>query len=212
MNLRLRNSTWVIADTHFGHKNIIKFCQRPESHDVMMLSNWIERVGEDDDILHLGDVFLGKQGNPLRWARVMSRLPGKKYLILGNHDKQKRSVYEDIAGFEIIEPFIHLGVAFSHRPVTPEFPIWAGERKQKDATRQRLLQNNPLPLDASAGWHTNIHGHIHGNTLAEAAERHGEAGPLPDKTYINVSVEVTNLAPVQVGQVCPLKKGRNSQS
>lgn len=125
MNLRVRNSTWLISDTHFGHPNIVKYCQRPASHEAIMMSNWIDRVGEDDCILHLGDVFLGNQGNPLRWAKIIARLPGRKFLILGNHDNAKAALYSEIAGFEIIPPFIHKGVAFSHRPVTPEFPLHA---------------------------------------------------------------------------------------
>src|SRR6266487_4695306 len=102
--LKVQNRLWLIADTHFGHKNIIKFQQRPESHDVMMLGEWIRLVPEEAQILHLGDVFLGKQGNPARWALVCGRLPGVKFLIKGNHDKQKDSVYES-AGFTIIDPF-----------------------------------------------------------------------------------------------------------
>lgn len=195
-HLRPRNNTWLISDTHFGHKNIIRYAQRPESHEVIMLSNWIDRIGEDDTVLHLGDVFLGKQGNPLRWAKVIARLPGRKYLILGNHDKAKTSYYTEIAGFTIIAPFIHRAVAYSHRPVTPEFPLHAPKGV-------RAGQLSRSVLDAGAGWHTNIHGHIHGNTITEAAERHGEEGPLPHKTYINVSVEALDLAPIQLGTLLP---------
>ena len=60
MPIRVSNALWVWSDTHFGHKNIIKFQQRPETHEVIMLDNWIKRVPEDAQILHLGDVFLGK--------------------------------------------------------------------------------------------------------------------------------------------------------
>lgn len=196
---RVRNKTWLISDTHFGHQNIIKFAQRPESHEVIMLSNWIDRIGETDDVLHLGDVFLGKQGSPLRWAKVIARLPGRKYLILGNHDKAKTSLYTEIAGFKIIPPFIHRGLAFSHRPITPEFPLHA----PKGARAHTLAAS---VLDAGAGWHTNIHGHIHGNTITEAAERHGEQGPMPGKNYINVSVEVHDLAPIQLGSIAPFRE------
>jgi len=57
--LKITNKTWLISDTHFGHKNIVQYQQRPESHEVIMLSEWIDAVGEHDDILHLGDVFMG---------------------------------------------------------------------------------------------------------------------------------------------------------
>lgn len=194
--IRMRNNTWLISDTHFGHHNIIAYSQRPATHEVIMLDNWITRVGEDDDILHLGDVFLGKQGNPKRWARIIARLPGRKYLILGNHDKQKPALYEDVAGFEIIDPFIERGIAFTHRPISWQWPIHYRQLNDRDRDI----------LDPGAGWNTNIHGHTHNNP-----HRVGHDGVWVDgKRYINVSAEVTNLAPVQLGQVCPLPKGGTS--
>lgn len=174
----MKNSTWITSDTHFGHRNIIKFQQRPESHEVIMLSEWIRLVGEEDYILHLGDVFMGKQGNPDRWADVIYRLPGRKYLILGNHDKSKSSMYQR-AGFTIIDPFVWKGVAFTHRPITPQYPA-----------------------PNSWQWHTNIHGHIHGNILgkSEATLEH-DGSPIAGKKYINVSVEATDYKPRQVGSL-----------
>lgn len=191
--LRVRNNTWLISDTHFGHHNIIAYQQRPASHEVIMLDNWIQRVREDDIILHLGDVFLGRQGNPKRWARVIGRLPGRKFLILGNHDKQKPSVYEDLAGFQIIEPFIQDGIAFTHRPISWQYPI----HYRQLADRDRDV------LDPGAGWHTNIHGHTHGNP--HRADHDGIW--IDGHRYLNVCVETTDLAPVQMGLVCPLQKG-----
>lgn len=170
--LRADNKLWLISDTHFGHKNIIKYQQRPESHEIIMLSEWIKSVEEDDQILHLGDVFLGKQGNPARWASVLSRLPGEKFLILGNHDRAAKNLYYD-AGFYIIPEFIHRGHAFTHRPVSVEHPAPSGN------------------------WHTNIHGHTHANE--HTVEHDGHL--LDDKTYINICVEHTNYKPIRLGNV-----------
>ncbi|MDE2104115.1 MAG: metallophosphoesterase [Patescibacteria group bacterium] len=171
--LRVNNKLWLISDTHFGHRNIVKFQQRPESHEVIMLSEWIKRVGEDDQILHLGDVWM--KGSPWRWAAVISRLPGQKFLIKGNHDKDRDDTYES-AGFTIVEEFgLDNGYVFTHRPVTT---LFLG------------------PTEKWGGWHTNIHGHTHGNP------HHPEDGdPLEGKNYINVCVELTELAPVQLGNV-----------
>lgn len=138
-----------------------------------MLSEWIWRVRDEDQILHMGDVFLGKQGNPARWAAILSRMPGEKFLILGNHDKQKPALYEQ-AGFTIVEPFVVNGFAFTHRPISADYP-------------HENLRN----------WHTNIHGHTHSNMF----NPDHDGLTFPDKRYINVCVEHTKLAPVQLGQI-----------
>ncbi len=199
-DLKVANKLWLISDTHFGHRNIIKFQQRPESHEIM-LSEWIKAVGPDDQILHLGDVWM--KASTWRWVAIISNLPGRKYLILGNHDKDKLQAYED-AGFTIVDPFIHRGVAFSHRPVTNEYPLWAGEggRLQGVGRAQSLMRGAGIEPPAGRGWHTNIHGHIHGNVLGAIAEHDGS--PLPAKKYVNVSVEATGLKPVRLGTVSPL--------
>lgn len=181
--LRVTNKTWLISDTHFGHKNIVKFQQRPESHEVIMLSEWIRAVGEDEDILHLGDVFMGKQGNPDRWASVIARLPGQKYLILGNHDTHPRELYES-AGFTIIPEFQQDKIVFTHRPIT-RMDHWALIRPE---------------------WSTNIHGHIHGSVLGQNRADPEDGYVLDDKQYINLSVEVTAFRPVRMGNVHPLRK------
>lgn len=171
--LRVNNNLWIISDTHFGHQNIIKFQQRPINHEVIMLSEWIKYVGEDDQILHLGDVFMGKDGNPARWAAVISRMPGDKYLILGNHDKANKSLYAQ-AGFKIVKPFCKYGFAFTHRPISLEWP----HENLKD-------------------WHTNIHGHTHGNPHRQ--EHDGTF--FIEKDYINVCVEVMDYKPRQLGTI-----------
>lgn len=50
---------WFTSDTHFGHNNIMKFCQRPwktvEEMDNALIQNWNSVVGENDIVFHLGD-------------------------------------------------------------------------------------------------------------------------------------------------------------
>lgn len=78
--------TFFTSDTHFGHANIINLCKRP-FRDVnhmndMLVENWNSVVTDDDTVFHLGDFALG--GSDV-WNKVLSRLNGKMYLILGNH-------------------------------------------------------------------------------------------------------------------------------
>ncbi len=75
------------SDTHFNHTNIIAYCQRPfrNVYDMneTIIANWNNVVGPDDIVFHLGDFCLGGADE---WNRILERLNGKIYLILGNHD------------------------------------------------------------------------------------------------------------------------------
>lgn len=79
---------FVISDTHFYHKNIIKYCDRPFSDphhmNEVLVANWNSVVGPDDVVLHVGDFAMGPKEN---WSIIRQRLNGKIHLHLGNHDK-----------------------------------------------------------------------------------------------------------------------------
>jgi calcineurin-like phosphoesterase family protein len=78
------------SDLHFGHKNIMKFCNRPwkttEEMDEALIANWNSVVGEEDIVFDLGDFAFATNG---RWKELIQRLNGKHYLILGNHDEKR---------------------------------------------------------------------------------------------------------------------------
>jgi len=82
-------TTWFTADTHFGHANIIKYCERPfsslEEMDETLIENWNNAVKPNDTIYHLGDFSLaGKEA-----ARVyFLRLNGNIFIVPGGHDRK----------------------------------------------------------------------------------------------------------------------------
>ena len=88
-NINAKN-VYFTSDTHFGHSNIMRFCQRPFSDVTDMnnclIENWNNKVGKDDIIFHLGDFAMG--GSNL-WNGILERLNGHKILILGNHKINK---------------------------------------------------------------------------------------------------------------------------
>lgn len=83
---------WLTSDLHLGHDNIIKHSNRPfanaDEMDEVLIANWNNLVQPDDDILVLGDFFLG---NPIRIPKIMARLNGGVHLLRGNHDKWLRN-------------------------------------------------------------------------------------------------------------------------
>lgn len=79
---------WFTGDTHFGHANIIKYCNRPfkdvDEMDNTLIENWNRIVKPNDLVYHLGDfLFKGKKANEL-----LSVLNGEVVLIVGNHDSR----------------------------------------------------------------------------------------------------------------------------
>lgn len=79
--------TFFTSDLHMGHENIIRFCSRPFSSlkemDEALVRNWNSRIGVDDDVYVLGDLFYRMKADP---PAVLDRLSGRKHLIVGNHD------------------------------------------------------------------------------------------------------------------------------
>lgn len=58
---------YFTSDHHFGHKNIIKFSERPfqdvHEMDEVLIQKWNEKVQPEDEVYHLGDVGLCSSGN-----------------------------------------------------------------------------------------------------------------------------------------------------
>lgn len=84
-------SIWFTADTHFGHCNILQYCQRPFKDHEHMTEGIIERFNEvlrpGDVLWHLGDIT----HSTLLFDQCLGRLNTKEiHLILGNHDKEKQ--------------------------------------------------------------------------------------------------------------------------
>ena len=78
------------SDTHLGHANIIRYCNRPfsnvEEMDAELIHRWNEAVSEDDVVYFLGDFCMGDP------RRFYSRLNGTVYMIPGGHDKELRKL------------------------------------------------------------------------------------------------------------------------
>lgn len=81
-------AVYFTSDTHFGHANIIRYCNRPfssaEEMDEVLVARWNEVVRPDDQVWHLGDFSMRTHGRRLR--ELFHRLNGSKHLVIGNHD------------------------------------------------------------------------------------------------------------------------------
>src|SRR6056297_469802 len=74
-------ATWFTADLHFGHRNIIDYCDRPfadvEEMNRTLVGNWNATVDGDDVVWVVGDFAMGTIAETLPIAAELA----------GNHDR-----------------------------------------------------------------------------------------------------------------------------
>lgn len=85
---------FYVSDTHWCHQRLLSMQPRPfstiEEHDEYLIEAWNSVVRDDDIVYHLGDVFFSLSRNADRVREIFNRLKGKKHLIIGNHDVDKK--------------------------------------------------------------------------------------------------------------------------
>jgi calcineurin-like phosphoesterase family protein len=172
---------WLTSDTHFGHRNVIRYSQRPflkdpskpdpygydwnldvDAMDATLIANWNAVVKPGDTVYHLGDFIMGPNGRE-RATAIRGQLNGKIILVLGNHDRGRAQMLS--CGFDGVERQIEEtfnGVKVWMRHYPPERPT--GEYGKFD-----LL----------------LHGHVH--------TKYRDKGKV-----INVGVDVWSYTPVSL--------------
>jgi len=80
---------FFVGDTHFGHANIITYCNRPfltvQDMNEKLIQNWNRVVQPADTVIHLGDFSFLKDDKA---KEICAQLNGHKVLVRGNHDRQ----------------------------------------------------------------------------------------------------------------------------
>ncbi|RDU73353.1 hypothetical protein CQA66_01415 [Helicobacter aurati] len=183
--MKITLDTFVISDTHFGHKGVLKkepsrIAALNETHfnnfDEFSVNCWNQVVNTQDSVLHLGDLFFNNG------YEILPRLYGKKMLILGNNDigkcenlqdwkvikrikfkikdkKEYQKIMEKKWGSALKNPYATGLITDINnvRIMFSHFPV--GERKKNDKYWQaRDIIDYAYSLTESE---INIHGHIH---------------------------------------------------
>ena len=130
------DKVYFTSDTHFYHKNIIRYCNRPfESIEEMnrsLIENWNNKVPKDAIVFHLGDFAFC---NESQIKELVSQLNGRTILIKGNHDAKNDKFLNSV--FSEVYPQLYL--------VANKQPIY--------------LNHFPLLCYPSHAW--NFFGHVH---------------------------------------------------
>jgi len=131
---------YFISDIHFGHREVIKFCERPfrtvSQMNDSIIENWNSLVSDCDRVFVVGDVFICDP----RDAKVcVESLNGYKVLIKGNHDLGKKDM-------------LYMGFDQYYKKYDYKMPDG----------RLALLQHYPAPdIILDKKYDLMIHGHIH---------------------------------------------------
>lgn len=171
--------TWVAADHHFGHQNILTFKRddgtmlRPfndiEEHDETIIKNHNDLVDPKDRVYMLGDIVINRRN-----MHILGRLNGRLVLVKGNHD------------------------IFQLKDYVPYFDDIRAYVVQLDSDKNKvILSHIPLHPESLGRSGVNIHGHLHYNKVRLD---NGEE----DTRYKCVSLEHTNFAPIQIHEALKL--------
>ncbi|MGH3849510.1 MAG: hypothetical protein ACRDRT_07400 [Pseudonocardiaceae bacterium] len=185
---------YFTADLHLGHTNIIKYCGRPfrdaDDMAVALIERWNETVGDDDEVVVLGDFAMGKIVNILPLVGLMN---GRKVLLAGNHDNcwsgHRKGVeaattrYLEAGFAEIWQGAVRLDLG-EREVFACHFP-YRGDTHEND----RYVAHRPPDRGA---WL--LHGHVH------------ELWKKQDR-MINVGVDVWDFRPVAEDRLVDLISG-----
>jgi calcineurin-like phosphoesterase family protein len=177
--------THFFSDPHWGHSNIIRYCNRP-FEDVRemnreLIRRYNDTVGPQDTVLWCGDSFF--KGSP-DWCRgILAGLNGNKILVKGNHDRSHGAMAE--LGFALVldECILHIAgrtCRVSHYPygdLEGGRPVDAVRKDKFKALRPKRVKGEVL-----------IHGHTH-----DKRKRQGNA--------IHVGVDAWDYRPATMAEV-----------
>lgn len=170
---------FLTSDTHFGHKNIIEYTNRPfqtvEEMDTALINNINNTVGEDDELYILGDFCMN--GGYEKRSRYRNMIKCKNvHLILGNHDTRLVDTFKP-SPFESEQDYCELKYkdtkfCLSHYP----FLSWNGRE------RNSIM----------------CHGHIH------SSYRNNHINLWQNIRRYDVGVDANDYTPVSIGYIWEL--------
>jgi calcineurin-like phosphoesterase family protein len=177
---------WFTSDEHYGHANIISYCNRPFSGLEHMEDELVARhnsvVRSGDLVIHLGDFSFLPKGEQ---ARVLARLNGTHEIVKGNHDRSSKSLLA--IGFDQVSTECELEIPSPGGDLLTvllsHYPYWRDELAQFD-----LKYKNKMPKDMGL-WL--LHGHVH--NFWPKIQR--------ELRQINVGVDCWNFTPISVNQI-----------
>ena len=177
------SNIFLSSDSHFGHTNVIKYCNRPfsstEEMNETMVERWNEVVSKEDLIYYLGDFSLRFK----YVKKYLPRLNGKKILIYGNHD----SCWKKSPESKWYKAYLEEGFLELHKQLTIEYQnyrIKLSHMPYADDPSERYHSHRPSREDEDFLFC----GHVHEKWKIK-------------ENQINVGVDVWDFFPVSIDQL-----------
>lgn len=188
------SNIFFTSDHHFGHKNIIKYANRPfssvEEMNEVMIERWNEKISTGDTVYHLGDFALC---SPNQLTTIIDRLNGKICLLKGNHEKAALAC---AAKFEWLKDYHELVVA------DPAFP---------QGRQLIVLFHYALRVWNASHWGAyHLYGHSHGSLEDIATTRSFDVG-VDCHNFYPLSYEEVKALMEQKDWVPPFQKERSDK-
>jgi len=148
---------YYTSDLHLGHGNIIRHCNRPfesaEAMDKALIANWNSRVTPLDTVYIVGDLFFPSKYDH---EAVLKKLKGKKYLIIGNHDKNWMKKVDLSKYFISVQNILNITdaehtITLSHRPIMDfngDYLIYGHIHNNKNDDAWPALKTMPNAMNA----------------------------------------------------------------
>ncbi len=200
-SLSFSSGFYFVSDQHFGHENIITYCDRPFANGDEMEEFLVERhnsvVGKDDPVLMLGDFIWGRKSKRdsvlPKMRELLRKLNGEKYLILGNHDYMQPEDYLNCGFLDVREEAVIDGITFVHSPKNVLLSCDAEFTDMPEGYSRIVLDGSSLDIEARF-----VCGHVHQMWKALSP-------------FVNVSVDVWDYAPVHSDKVRDLLENLDRQ-
>jgi calcineurin-like phosphoesterase family protein len=177
----MKSKIFFTSDHHFGHTNILKFCDRPftsiEEMNEELINRWNEKISKEDEVYHLGDFALTTNES---FKEITDRLNGTIYLVVGNHEG---AALNNRKRFKWIKDYYELKVQ---------------DEEGKNGVQRIILFHYAMRVwrgDYRGSWH--LYGHSHNN--------------LPDKEdslSFDIGVDCHDFYPLEYREVKGIMQGK----
>lgn len=174
---------WFSSDFHFGHNNIIKYCNRPfdsvESMNSAILTEVNTKVKPSDTLYYLGDLCMDH--NFTQWAKWIEQIKCQNiYYLLGNHEPDDLQKIYDDGG-------------------CPKNIVWLGDYLQPKCSGKRIVLFH-YPIESWNGSHKGVY-HLHSHS-------HKELPTSATMRRMDVGVDCHNMKVLSLDEVLKILDAR----